>query len=466
MSEEISKTGVSNKTKQAVLAIATIGSFLTPFMMSALNIALPAIQKEFQADAVLLSWLATSYLLASVVFLPPIGKLADMYGQVPIYRWGIVIFTLFSFASIIVPSIELFILVRILQGIGGSMIVSTGIALLSSIFPPHERGKVLGINVSAVYIGLSMGPFIGGVLTQNLGWLSIFLLVGLLGLIDIFLIFKFIKPQKTMESPEKLDIPGSIIFTLTIVALVYGSSRLPRLSGIILMLAGIAGFILFVKRQLSIPNPVFEIRLFKNNRVFAFSNVAALINYAATSAVTFFLSLYLQYIKALSPQQAGLVLITQPVVQAIISPYAGRLSDKREPALISSLGMGCTALGLFPLIFLQENTAYAVIFSSLFVLGLGFALFSAPNTNAIMGTVEKRYYGIASASVSIMRILGQMLSLTIATLIISLLIGKNPIVPMYYPLFLKSIHISFLIFTILCTAGIFFSFSRGNLHNE
>jgi MFS family permease len=355
---------------------------------------------------------------------------------------------------------------RVLQGIGGSMILTTGVALITSVFPPQERGKALGLNVSAVYIGLSLGPFIGGFLTQSLGWRSIFLAIVPLGLIIIFLISKFLKTEWADAKEEKLDIPGSLIYALTLIALVYGSSLLPRTSGILLMLCGIPGFFLFVKRQLTIPNPVFEIRLFKNNKVFAFSNLAAMINYSGTTAMTFLLSLYLQYIKDMTPQQAGSILIIQPIAMAILSPYAGRLSDKKEPAIISSIGMAGTALGFFILTFLRQDSSISLIVCALIVLGLGFALFSSPNTNAIMGTVERKYYGIASASVSTARLLGQMFSMAIATLVISLFVGKNQITPEYYPMFIQSIHVCFIISFILCTIGIFFSYSRGNVHEK
>lgn len=464
-SQDLSSAG-KQSLQRVVLAISVAGSFLTPFMISALNIALPSIQKEFSADAVVLSWIATSYLLATAVFLVPIGKIADIYGRARIYKYGIIIFTLFSFASGLAPNIELLILTRVLQGLSAAMISTTGMALITSVFPPQERGKALGISVSAVYIGLSIGPFLGGILTQALGWRSIFFTISPLGLVVIFLIFKYLHTDWADAKEEKLDIPGSLIYAVTLVAIVYGSSLLPSLPGILLMLCGIPGFILFIKRQLTVTNPVFEIRLFKRNKVFAFSNIAALINYAGSNATTFLLSLYLQYIKAMTPQEAGAILIIQPIAMALLSPFAGRISDKKEPAVISSLGMGCTALGLFILTFLSATTPLPVIICALLVLGIGFALFSSPNTNAVMSTVEKRYYGIASASVSTMRLLGQMLSMALATLLISLFVGKNQISPEYYPAFLDSIHVSFLISTLLCTIGIYFSSARGSVHHN
>ncbi len=464
MSDSPNRNPSKETIQKIVLLIVVIGAFLTPFMLSALNIALPSIQREFAANAVLLSWVATSYILTTAVFLVPIGKIGDIYGRNRLYKWGFIIFTVVSFACGLVPTIELLILMRVLQGIGAAMIMTTGMALLTSVFPPQERGKALGFNVSAVYIGLSLGPFIGGFLTERLGWQSIFLLIAPLGLIVIFLAQKYLKDEWADAKGEKLDIPGSVIYALALVALVYGSSLLPQTQGIILMLCGIPGLIIFIRRQLIIPNPVFQVSLFLNNRVFAFSSVAALINYAGTTAVTFLLSLYLQYIKAMTPQQAGLILIIQPIFMAVLSPYAGKLSDKKEPAVIASLGMGGTALGLFLLTFLSQDTSLVLIICALIILGLGFALFSSPNTNAIMSTVEKRYYGIASAAVSTMRMLGQMFSMAIVTLIISLQIGKNQLTPEFYPMFLKSIKISFILFTCLCLVGIYFSYSRGDVH--
>jgi len=454
----------SKMVKRTLLFIATAGSFLTPFMISSINIALPAIQKEFAADAVVLSWIATSFLLSSAVFLLPIGKLADILGRTRLYKWGIISFTAFTLISGFVPNIELLIVMRVLQGISASMIATAGMALITSAFPPQERGKALGFNVSAIYVGLAVGPFLGGFLTEYWGWRSIFLVLVPLGVLITVLTFTYVKSDWADAKNDKLDIPGSLIFAVTLIALIYGSSILPDILGIILILFSIVCFVFFVKRQLKIPNPVLEIRLFQNNRVFAFSNVAALINYAGSYSVTFLLSLYLQYVQGMSSEHAGIILIIQPIIQSLISPMAGRLSDKKEPAKIASLGMAGTAAGLFLLSFIGPHTSLFLIIAALMVLGLGFALFSSPNTNAVMSSVDNHYYGIASASVSVMRVLGQMLSMATATLLISIFVGKNQITPEYYPQFIQSIRLAFLISACLCAVGIFFSFSRGKIH--
>jgi MFS family permease len=243
----------------------------------------------------------------------------------------------------------------------------------------------------------------------------------------------------------------------------YGISVLPAMPSIGLILIGALALIAFVNWEKKIKSPVFEVSLFIENRTFSFSCLAALINYSATFAVTFLLSLYLQYIKALTPQAAGVVLISQPIMMAAFSPLAGRLSDKIEPRVIASLGMAITMLGLVLLAFIGNNTPITFIVMSLMILGFGFALFSSPNMNAIMSSVNKRYYGIASGSVGTMRLLGQMFSMGIATLIFALFIGRAQITPAFYPALIQGVKIALIIFSCLCAVGIYFSLYRGRL---
>jgi EmrB/QacA subfamily drug resistance transporter len=452
-------------TKLTALIIASLGSFITPFMVSSINIALPAIGKEFRTDAVLLSWVATSYLLAAAVSLVPFGKLADIYGRKKIYIYGITLFTLTSLLSAISISAPMLIFFRIFQGAGSAMVFATGIAILTSVYPPEERGKVLGIAVAAVYIGLSCGPFFGGFLTQHFSWRSIFLINIPFGVIILLLIFLKLKGEWTGAEGERFDLTGTIIYGTGIFAFMYGITLLPAILSVVLILTGLVGVVVFVKWETVVLNPVFEINLFITNRTFAFSCLAAIINYSATFAVSFLLSLYLQYIKGLSPQNAGLVLVSTPVMMAIFSPFAGRLSDRIEPRVIASLGMGFTAVGLVLLILLNNNSVLMYIIASLMILGFGFALFSSPNMNAIMSSVDKRFYGIASASVGTMRLLGQMLSMGIVTLIFALFIGRAQITPDYFPAFIKSVQVAFIVFSSLCISGIFFSLYRGRLRS-
>ena len=452
--------------EKSALFVATLTSFIGPFMISSVNVALPAIQAEFSADAVTLSWVATSFLLAMAVFLVPFGKVADIYGRKKIFSRGVGLFTLASLLAVFSFSIKVLILMRVLQGIGSAMFVTTGMAILTSVFPPSHRGRVIGIYVAAVYIGLSAGPFAGGFITRYLGWRSLFAVVVPFGAASIFMTTKYLRAEWADARGETLDIGGSLLYGLSILILIYGASALPGMVAIGLIIAGFTGLGFFIRFESRVPHPVFEVKLFNQNRLFTFSSLAALINYSATNALTFLLSLYLQYIKDLPPQYAGSILIAQPIVMAVFSPLAGRLSDRIEPRLIASTGMMITALGLFFFISVGANTSYLLIILMLALLGFGFALFSSPNMNAIMSAVEKKHFGIASGTLATMRLLGQMVSMAIAMVVFAVFMGRDPISPANYSEFLKSVRVSFLIFAVLCTIGILFSALRGQLRKK
>ncbi len=452
-------------SRRAALVAAILASFLTPFMDSAANVALPTIGRELAMDAVSLSWIRTAYLLAAAMFLVPFGKIADIHGRKRIFTYGTSIFTFAALLIGLSTSGPMLLAVRVGQGLGSAMIFGTGVAILTSVFRPEERGRVLGLNVAAVYLGLSLGPSIGGFLTGSLGWRSIFFLTVLLGLVAIGFVVWRLEGEWAEARGERFDLPGSAIYALSLVALMYGFTRLPDLLGAGLIVLGLAGLAGFIAWELRAEFPVLNVQLLAGNRPFAFSNLAALINYGATSAVAFLLSLYLQYTKALTPQQAGLVLIAQPVVQAAFSPLAGRLSDRVEPRIVASIGMGFTALGLALLIFISPTTPLWAIVGRLVLLGFGFALFSSPNMNAIMGAVRRRFYGVASGMLGTMRLIGQMLSQGIATLLFALYIGRVEITPALYPQFLSSAKTAFVIFAVLCVAGIFASLARGDIRD-
>jgi EmrB/QacA subfamily drug resistance transporter len=464
ISGELIKEPDEVNIKTYALIAATLASFLTPFMGSSVVIALKYIDIEFAVDALLLSWIATSYLLAAAVFLVPFGRIADIYGRRKIFIYGIVIFTVSSFLCAISPTVIALIIFRIMQGMGSAMIFGTAVAIVTSVFPVGERGRALGINVAAVYLGLTLGPFLGGFLTQHLGWRSIFLINVPLGIIVIFFTIWKMKEEWSDAKGESFDLRGSIIYGIALVSIMYGLSLLPNILGSWMIFFGIAGILLFIYWEKKVDHPVVNMNIFYNNRTFSFSNLAALIHYSATFAVSFLLSLYLQYIKGLPPQSVGMVLVAQPLVMTVLSPMAGKLSDRVEPRLVASMGMVVTTIGLFLFSLLDNETNLTFIVLNLIFLGIGYAMFSSPNTNAIMTSVEKRYYGIASGTMGTMRLVGQMLSMGIAMLLFALFIGRVQITPEYYSPFVESIKAAFMIFSVLCFAGIFASMARGKVH--
>jgi EmrB/QacA subfamily drug resistance transporter len=453
----------SEKTfKRSVMIVAAFAAFLTPFLGSAVNLALPAIGKDLNASAIGLGWVISSFILSSAMFLLPFGRLADIIGRKKVFSAGILLFTISTFLIVFSWNLSSLIILRIIQGISGAMIFGTSLAIITSVFPVGERGRAMGINITAVYLGLSAGPVIGGLLTQYFGWRSIFAFLVPFGIASLILIKTKIKAEWAESKGEKFDWGGSLIYGIALFASMYGFSRLPSITGWICLIIGAllaVVFILFEKRG---SNPVFDIRLMLHNRIFAFSGLAALINYSATSATGFFISLYLQYLKGFDARTAGLIMISQPVAMTLLSPLAGRLSDKYNPGVIASIGMGLTAAGLVCLCFITAGTPVYIIVALLLLMGVGFGLFSSPNSNAIMSSVEKRYLGVASGVVGTMRMIGQMLSMGIAMMLIAIFIGKQTINPSTYPGLISGMRLGFVIFSILSVLGIFASLARNN----
>jgi EmrB/QacA subfamily drug resistance transporter len=432
-------------------------------MASSINIALPAIGEEFSMDAILLSWIATSYLLSAAVFMVPFGKVADIYGMKKVFFIGLFIFTASSLVAFFAPSSMVLIGSRVLQGFGSAMIFGTGTAILVSVFPLQERGRILGINAASVYLGLSLGPFLGGLLTEYFGWRSLFLINVPLGLIPLALGLWKLKGEWAGARGERFDMIGSAIYSLMLVAVMFGFSILPAWEGAVLVLAGAATLLLLIRWESGVSCPVLDVRLFKKNRVYAYSNLAALISYSATFAITFLLSLYLQYIKGLAPDQAGLIMLAQPAMMAIFSPFTGKLSDRIEPRLVATAGMILTFVAVLAFVSLNGETSIFFIVACLITLGMGLALFTSPNTNAIMSSVEPRHYGVGSATLGTMRLVGQVSSMSFVMMVFSLYLGKVEITPQYYPQFLSSVRVAFAVFSALCILGIFASLARGKL---
>ena len=449
--------------KKIVLLIATLGAFIVPFMVSSINIALPSIGKEFAMNTVLLNWVVLSFTLSIAVFILPFGRLADIFGRKRLLLYGMSVFTLASIICGISFNAGMLIAFRVLQGISSAMISVTLISILSSVYFQGDRGRALGINVAATYIGLSSGPFLGGFLTKYLGWRSIFFLVVPIGIIVIIILLN-LKQNWAEAKGEKFDYKGSIIYSIGLFGVVYGLSLFRSFWGPILMLIGCILLIIFGFYENRINNPILNMTLIKNNKILTFSSLAALINYSATFAISYLFSLYLQYIKGFEPQQAGLILVAQPLIQALFSPLAGRLSDRMEPQVVASLGMAVTSAGLAFFIFLTENTSLEYIIVALSIVGFGFALFSSPNTNAIMGSVTKKYYGVASGIIGSARSIGQAFSMGITSLVMVFYMGNIQISRSNHPNFIISIKVTFVILTILCFFGIFASIARGKIN--
>ncbi|MCU0632872.1 MAG: MFS transporter [Methanolinea sp.] len=450
-----------NEGKKVLLLVSSLASFLVPYTVSSLNVALPAIAGDFSLDAVTLGWVTSVYMLTAAVCIVPFGKLADMHGRKRFFLLGNLLFVIGSFFAAISWAGYALIGARIVQGLGGAMVFSTSIAIITAVFPSGERGRAIGIVTATVYAGLSLGPFIGGILTQHAGWQSIFLVNVPLGLLVIALTLLWI-PGEWADAGERIfDLPGALMYGLMLIGCIYGLTLLPSVSGLLWLGTGMVLLCVFWWWERRSSHPVLDPALFSRNPVFLYSNLAALINYAVVFAVGFLLSLYLQFNRGLDPQTAGILLVAQPVVQTLVSPAAGHLSDSIEPRILATAGMAFTTAGLGILALLSPSTPLVVIMAGLVILGLGYGLFSSPNTNAIMSSVGVHHLGIASGMVSTMRAIGQMLSLAIAMLVFSAVIGTVQISPAVYPELQQSVSLAFSVFFVLGLIGIWASYARG-----
>ena len=452
-------TLVNSDSRSVILVIITIGTFLNPFTGSSINLALPLIGEEFAIDAIMLSWIPAAYLLSTSIFLLPAGMLGDIIGRAKVFSTGTLVYTVASLLAFFTPNAPLLLACRFLQGIGGAMLYGTAVGIIAELYRPGERGRAIGINVMAVYGGMTLGPFIGGLLTQFFGWRSIFFVTVLLGCIVLFNVRKF--PLFLNEKRrESFDYKGAVLSGIALVLFFIGVSRIPTTAAFWLILLSGLTFLLFYRVETKQASPLFPIPLLSTNRTFSFSNLAALINYSATYAVTFLMSLYLQVVQGMSPAAAGSVLLIQPFVQMIVSPVAGRLSDRMDPSHLASLGLLISSSGLLGLALLGASASLPHVALFLVLLGIGLGLFSTPNTTVIMGSVEREHYGLASSLLAAMRNTGMMLSMGIVMIVFALYLGTSAITPAISAGFLASMHLILLVFFVMTILGAIISLDK------
>lgn len=455
------------KEEISILLVVAVTSFMGTFLVSAVNIALPTIERDLSLNAIELSWVITAFILAMALFMLPSGSWGDRTDNRRLFKLGLILFTLSSAICYVAPDGYWLVAARFLQGIGAAFTGTTGQAILVSSFPAERRGQVLGISVASVYTGLALGPLIGGFVTLHIGWRSLFLIAVSFGLLTILISYLFLKSEKNRPvSTKGGDKTGTLLFMTGLATLVYGSSQIPSIEGWVLMGGAILLLLFFWRYESRTKSPMLDTRLFSHNRLFTYSSLSALINYTSTFAIVFFLSLYLQKVQGLSPRDAGAVIVAQPAMMALFSPIVGRLSDKIQPRYFATTGMAMCTTGLAMLAFLGSSTAIWIIVAILIWVGLGFALFSSPNMNTIMSSVERRQYGQASGLASSMRVFGQIISMSIVTLIFSLLFGSRSIEEVPNPVFLQAMRWGFIIFALIGVPGVYFSFNRGNLKRK
>jgi MFS family permease len=447
-------TMASGSAKRNVLIASALGSSLAPFMVSALIVALPTIGREFSADTASLGWVTNIFFLGAAMFLVPFGRIADIYGVKKIFMTGIFVYFLSVLLCSIAPDIQFLIGARFITGIGAGMIFGTSIALLSLVFSESERGNAIGINVAAMSVGFLLGSFVGGILTFYTTWRMIFVFTIPVEIAVIGLILARIKGECEITRQKGLDIAGMLLYCLTIFLVMVGFSTLPRTTGVILFAAGTVGLILFVLHELRVNQPVVPLRLFLENRTLSTTNLIALIFNASNFAFIFLLSIYLQDIRGFDARIAGILLLTPILFMALLSPFAGRLSDRTAPRIVIGAGILLSSAGLILCTFLDSSSSILFIILSLSFIGAGIAFCQSPLVRTSISSVHKEMFGLASGMIETMRLIGMTISIAITIIVFTVVIGDTHITPPVFPLFIQSFHSIFWIFSWISLCGV------------
>lgn len=451
---------VDRSLQRITLFLVSLAAFLIPFMGSSLSLALPVIQKELVVNVIILGWIPTAFVLANAATVLPFGRLSDIYGRKRIFSYGVLIYTTASLLAAFSNSGEILVFFSFLQGLGCAMIFATMVALLSSVFPMERRGEALGLYVSAVFIGLFLGPILGGVLIQYLGWRSIYLFNIPVGIILLSILFWKLRMEWAEAQGESFDIKGALIYSLSLVALLYGFSSLLEDLGKTVLVAGFLGILGFFFMERKTESPILELEIFKSRRS-SFTALSMLFLNIAISAMATFLSLYFQSLRGLEPQTTALILAAQPLMVAVLSPVIGRAADRTENRFLPIGGLILITAGLLMLSFLSQETIIQFPVLALILVGVGQAMFSSPTTRIFMGSVDSKIYGMASSAFSTMIYLGQTLSLALMLFIFAIYLGQVEINPSNYQVFLDSMRMAFLVFSIISGLALVFSILVG-----
>ena len=445
-----------SKENNIIFAIA-FSQFVAPFMFSGVGITLPTFGRDLGASALQLGLTESVYMASTASLLLPFGKYADLTDKKRIFKLGLCLFACLTFLLGLIKNIELFIVFRLLQGIPAAMMMATSMAILTELIPKKNLGKAIGISIGSVYLGLSSGPFIAGWVTSILGWPYVYFLSSFLILFATIVAFRSIQNGPSRQAVE-FDFLGTFSIICSLSLLVAGSASLGgNLSGPILIAFGLFMMIVFVYIQTKISNPLINLSMLTKNSKLKCALIVQLLNYAGSFGITFLFSLYLQYIKGMSPEKAGLTLIIAPLLMTTFAPFFGKLSDKVSPSKIAFFGMiFCFAATLVGLT-VENNSPLWKVYLLLSLMGLGFAMFSSPNMNIIMSSVEKNHLSIASAIAAKLRTLGMVISLVLINTFLSTLIGQKMITQQNADTYIKAMHFSILSFAILMGIGLILS---------
>ena len=453
--------GYTDDERKRLMVACCAAAFITPLLSTMMNLSLDALGKEFSVGSHSLGYVNTAFLLSSVVFMVPLSRMADISGKRRMFLAGVAMIAASCLLAPFSTEFWMIIVFRALIGMGAAAVTCTSVSMITDVFDRGRRGWAIGINTTCVYVGLAAGPFVGGVLNDLLGWRSLFFVIIPFAVVAVALMLTF-RHEIAPFAGKRLSVRSSVVYGLSVLLSMGGVINLPELWAVAVLAAGLALLVVFVRLQLASEDRILDVRLFRN-RMFSGSCVAAFLNYASSYSVSFFMALYLQSLQGMSATEAGLLMLLQPAVQAMLTPFFGKRSDSiADKRILPTAGMLVIAAGVASIMFYDVGTPMWAIVATMVVTGVGFSLFSAPNTSVIMSSVPPADTGEAAALVSVMRQSGMMVSMGIAMTVISVVMGSaDNIVPETYGAFVDVMRVSFAICTAMCLVGAATSMMRG-----
>lgn len=444
------------KSHYALLCAICASLFTTPLMAAGVNAILPELRYSLSAGATELSLVGTAYSLALAIFQLACGTLGDIWGHKRIFLAGAAIFAVSSAAAGMASSVDLFIALRFVQGTGGAMLSAAGLALLASAAPPAQRATYLGLSGAAVYAGIACGPPVAGSLTGTMGWRSLFWVNSATSVIVFLLMLLAVRHEWRPARNEHFDLPGCLVYALAMLCLTVGAARIGQ--NLLIGMGAFAIFALllafFCKMQLKAPFPLLNLGIMAKNRILSLSCIAAFVNYASFFGIVFYFSFYLQVAQGLDVRMAGFVLAFQPLMQAIAQPVATRLCNEWGPGPVSAAGSLICGAGLLACAFLTPHTPLVVFMMVQALLGWGISMFSLANTAILLESAGQGFIGQASGLTGAMRTGGQLVSMALITLTMSLFLGNEPVSMATMNGFMRSMRIDLVILGVLNICGL------------
>lgn len=443
-----------------VLIFISIACLLFPMSIAASLVAIPTISAELQVGAVLASWIPASYMLSSLVFQLPGGRMADLFGLKRSFLISNLVFTTGGLVAAFAPNIETLLLGRIIQGAAGAVVVSTGMAILSRVHESKGRAQALGWMTSAVYFGMTAGPLIGGWLVDQLSWRAVFLVPVPIGFIVLYGVKRVLHGEWISDEQHSVDWRGAVIFALAMTALFIGVTNLAEIMGVLLFASGGVLLLLFVRWSGRAANPLVRLDLLIQNTRFIRSVTAALFMYGSQYGIVLMMALYLQYNRGLSATEAGQLMMLQALMMTLCAPIAGRLADRLGRRILATTGSLAISSGLLFLTQMSDQMPLWMIGFGIIIIGFGHGLFSTPNNASALSAIPPSRIGIGSAIVSLARQSGQLIGTAIISLLLAIYFGGNAITPELADTFEQVAQFALYASLVLALAAAWFSWKR------